>query len=127
MLRGDAGLRAITADAMGWGPAQDASGTSWMTPHLAEALGDQYEAVRFIAARSLRSLPGYSGLSYDFVAPEAERVDVAVRLIQAWRADPRARQRRDPELLVGPEGLPRVEAMRRLFDQRDQRGLFLRE
>lgn len=127
MLRGDAGLRAITADAMGWGPAQDASGTSWMTPHLAEALGDRYEAVRFIAARSLRSLPEHTSLSYDFVAPEAERVDVAVRLIQAWRADPRARQRRDPELLVDPEGLPRVDAMRRLFDQRDRRGLFLRE
>jgi hypothetical protein len=127
MLRGDAGLRAITADAMGWSPAQDASGTSWMTPHLAEALGDRYEAVRFIAARSLRSLPGSSSLSYDFVAPESERVDVAVRLIQAWRADPRARQRRDPELLVDPEGLPRVEVMRRLFDQRDRRGLFLRE
>ena len=98
-----------------------------MTPHLAEALGDRYEAVRFIAARSLRSLPGSSSLSYDFVAPESERVDVAVRLIQAWRADPRARQRRDPELLVDPEGLPRVEVMRRLFDQRDRRGLFLRE
>jgi hypothetical protein len=98
-----------------------------MTPHLAEALGDQYEAVRFIAARSLRSLPGYASLSYDFMAPEAERADIAVRLIQDWRADPRARQRRDPELLVDPEGLPRVGAMRRLFDQRDRRGLFLRE
>lgn len=127
MLRGDAGLRAITADAMGWRPAQEASGTSWMTPHLAEALGDQYEAVRFIAARSLRSLPGYTSLSYDFVAPEAERVDVAVAVIQAWRADARARERRDPELLVDDQGLPRVEAMRRLFDQRDRRGLFLRE
>ncbi len=127
LLRGDAGLRAITAQAMGWGPAQDTSGTSWMTPHLAEALGDPYEAVRFIAARSLRSLPGNPSLSYDFVAPEAARAEVAVRLLQTWRADPRSRQRREPELLVDQEGLPRIDAMRRLFDQRDRRGVFLRE
>lgn len=127
LLRGDAGLRAITAQAMGWSPAQGTSGTSWMTPYLAEALGDPYEAVRFIAARSLRSLPGYATLSYDFVAPEAERTDIAVRLMQAWRAGPRSQQRREPELLVDRDGLPRIDTMRRLFDQRDRRGLFLRE
>ena len=100
ILKGDAGLRALTAQAMGWVPAQEASGTSWMVPHLGEALGDRYDAVRFIAARSLRSLPGYASLENDFVAPEPERVNTAVRVLRTWRASPASRQRREPELLV---------------------------
>ena len=127
ILKGDAGLRALTAQAMGWVPAQEASGTSWMVPHLGEALGDRYDAVRFIAARSLRSVPGYAGLDYDFVAPEQERVEAAVRVLREWRASPAAHLRREPELLVDANGELRVDAMRRLFEQRDRRPLFLRE
>lgn len=127
MLRGDAGLRALTAQSMGWAPAQETSGTSWMVPYLGEALGDRYDAVRFIAARSLRSLPGYADLQYDFVGPERERVDTAVRVLRAWQASAASRHRTEPELLVDADGEMRVEAMRRLFDQRDQRPLFLRE
>ena len=127
ILRGDAGLRALTAQSMGWAPAQETSGTTWMVPHLGEALGDRYDAVRFIAARSLRSLPGFGNLEFDFVAPEEERVNTAVRVLREWRATPASRQRRDPELLVDANGDLRVAAMRRLFDQRDRRPLFLRE
>ena len=127
ILKGDAGLRALAAQSMGWAPAQAASGTSWMVPHLGEALGDRYDAVRFIAARSLRSLPGYSDLGYDFVGPEQERVNTAVRVLREWRASPASRQRREPELLVDAGGGLRVSALRRLFDQRDLRRLFLRE
>ena len=127
MLAGDAGLRALTAWSMGWRPAQEASGTTWMVPHLGEALGDPYDAVRFIAARSLRSLPGYANLDYDFVGPRQARVDAAVRVLREWRASPAARLRREPELLVDPRGELRVDAMRRLFDARDRRPLFLRE
>ena len=127
ILKGDAGLRALAAQSMGWTPAQQASGTSWMVPHLGEALGDRYDAVRFIAARSLRSLPGYSDLAYDFVGPEQDRVNTAVRVLREWRTNPASRQRRDAELLVDAEGALRVDAMRRLFDQRDRRPLFLRE
>ena len=112
---------------MGWAPAQAASGTSWMVPHLGEALGDRYEAVRFIAARSLRSLPGYASLAYDFVAPQQERVNTAVRVLREWRASPASRQRREPALLVDADGALRVDVMRRFFEQRDRRPLFLRE
>ena len=127
MLKGDGGLRALTAQSMGWAPAQAASGTSWMVPYLAEALNDGYDAVRFIAARSLRSLPGYADLEFDFDGPEQARIDVAVRLLQEWQATPTARQRLDPALLVDEDGALRIEAMRRLFDERDRRPLFLRE
>ena len=127
MLTGDAGLRALAAQSMGWAPAQATSGTSWMVPHLGEALGDRVDAVRFIAARSLRTLPGYAGLQFDFAGPEQPRVDTAVRILREWRAGPAARLRRDPELLVDADGALRIDAMRRLFDRRDLRRLFLRE
>ena len=127
MLSGDAGLRALAAQSMGWAPAQAASGTSWMVPHLGEALGDRYDAVRFIAARSLRSLPGYADLGYDFSGPERDRISAAVQVLREWRASPASLQRRDSELLVDADGELRVDAMRRLFDQRDRRPLFLRE
>ena len=66
VLRGNAGLRAIVAWNMGWQPAQETSDTSWMVPHLAELLNDPYDAVRYIAYRSLRSLPQFANFEYDF-------------------------------------------------------------
>ena len=36
VMKGDAGERALAAWNLGWQPAQEASGTSWMVPHLAE-------------------------------------------------------------------------------------------
>ncbi len=127
LLKGDAGQRALTAWNMGWRPAQDVSGTSWMVPHLAELLNDPYDTVRFIAYRSLRSLPGLSDLEYDFAAASQERVDAALEAIQYWRRSGLALQRRDPQLLFDAEGMLRVDVMRRLFDARDTRRLFLRE
>ena len=73
LLRGDAGQRAIAAQAMGWAPAQEASGTDWMAPYLAQLLDDPYDAVRFIAGRSLRTLPGFEAFEYDFVAGPTTR------------------------------------------------------
>ena len=63
-LTGDAGQRAIAAQAMGWKPAQAASGTDWMLPHLAQLLDDPYDAVRFIAGRSLGTLPEFGSFQY---------------------------------------------------------------
>ena len=57
VLRGDAGQRALVAWSMGWKPAQQASGTAWMPPFLAGLMDDPYEAVRFVASRSIRTLP----------------------------------------------------------------------
>ena len=94
LLEGDAGLRAITAQAMGWTPAQAVSGTSWMVPHLGEALGDDYDAVRFIAARALRSIPEAPSLTYDFDGPREVRVAAAISFLRAWRGTPARTARR---------------------------------
>jgi len=127
LLKGDAGQRAITAWSMGWTPAQHTSGTGWMVPFLTELMNDQYDAVRFIAHRSLRSLPGFGDVEYDYAAPARERVGAALRALQRWRASPLARERPESELLFEPDGSLMVDRMKRLFGQRDTRPLFLRE
>ena len=58
-LEGDAGQRVIAAEAIGWPPAQQASGTGWMAPFLAQLLDDPYDAVRFSAGRVVEALPGF--------------------------------------------------------------------
>ena len=60
LLKGDAGQRAIAAQAMGWREAQTASGAAWLAPYLALTQKDQYDAVRLIASRSARTLPPFS-------------------------------------------------------------------
>ena len=67
LLSGNAVERATYAWHYGWKPAQQASQTHWMAPFLAELLNDPYSAVRFIAGRSLESLPGFEKLGYDYV------------------------------------------------------------
>jgi hypothetical protein len=59
LLKGDAGQRAIVAQAMGWTPAQQASGAAWLAPYLALTQKDQYAAVRLIASRSMNTLPPF--------------------------------------------------------------------
>jgi len=59
LLKGDAGQRAIVAQAMGRLAAQQASGSAWLAPYLALTQKDHYDAVRIIAARSLKTLPPF--------------------------------------------------------------------
>jgi hypothetical protein len=127
LLRGDAGQRAIAAQAMAWGPARQASGTDWMAPHLATLLDDPYDAVRFIAARSLRSLPGLGGVPYDFVAPQKERYQSQLRTLATWdRARPRP-ARTDTHLLFNGDGNVNVQGVLRLLKERNTRRVLLRE
>ena len=98
-----------------------------MVPHLSELLNDPYEAVRYIAYRSLRSLPSYAEFDYDYLAQQPERVEKVVPILQAWRASVVASQRQEAELLIDANGNLQTDVMRRLFDLRDNRRLFLRE
>lgn len=121
-LQGDAGLRALVADAMGRASAKDASGSDWMAPYLAQLLTDPYPPVRYIAFRSLRQLPGYSALPFDFVAPRAELEAAQRRALELFRSSAALR----PELLGNAAGLDR-EAFGRLLMQRDDRPMNLKE
>jgi hypothetical protein len=104
-LTGDAGQRAIVAQAMGWKPAQQASGTDWMLPHLAQLLDDPYDAVRFIAGRSLQTLPEFGSFEYDFAAAADRRRDAQRRVMTTFaRVRGRLPRPGDPRLLLTPEG-----------------------
>jgi len=126
LLRGDAGQRAIAAQAMGWAPAQRASGTDWMAPHLASLLDDPYDAVRFIASRSLRTLPGFDALQYDFVAPQKDRYQAQLRTMGTWSRT-RASKRTDAQLLLDAKGDVNVQAVLALLNARNTRRVLLRE
>lgn len=72
LLKGDAGLRALTAWHYGWSEAKQASGEGWQAPILARLLEDPYSAVRYISERSLKTYDGMEALDYDFLAdPES--------------------------------------------------------
>jgi len=100
LLRGDAGQRAIVAQAMGQPDAQQASGAGWLAPYLALMQKDQYDAVRLIATRSLKTLPAF------------RREDL-----------PRGR----PELLIAADGTFDAARVNRLVRARDNTRLLYRE
>ena len=127
LLTGDAGLRAIVSQAMAWRPAQEASGTEWMAPYLAQLLDDPYDAVRFGAVRTLRGLPGFSGVAYDFVAPAASRRAAQLRTMATWDRVRQASHRQDSALLLKPDGSLDIEAVLALLKQRNNRRMLLRE
>jgi len=71
--KGDAGLRALTAWSLGWSDARAVSGTNWMPTILIDLMRDDYDAVRFMAHRSMRKDPRMAEIPYDFVAPIEQR------------------------------------------------------
>jgi hypothetical protein len=127
LLRGDAGQRSIAAQAMGWMPAQQVSGTDWMAPHLATLLDDPYDAVRFIAERSLRTLPGFGAMAYDFVAPQKERYQAQLRTMTVWDRARSKPGRGEAQLLMSSDGSVNVEGVLRLLKDRNNRRVLLRE
>jgi hypothetical protein len=128
LLKGDAGQRAIIAEAMGWPPAQRVSGTNWMPPYLAVLLDDPYDAVRLIAYRSLRSLPAFGNFAFDFVATPNRGAAAPRRALDIWRESHRQQGRRDdPALLFKPDGSFIAETLDRLLSQRNNRPVLWRE
>jgi len=125
-LRGDAGERALTAGSRGWAPAHEASGDNWLAPYLANLLDDPYAAVRYIAHRSLRAVPGYEGFAYDFVAPAALRSEAMARARAAWRGAAEASARRSA-VLLDESGAIDVDCFQRLRRERDDSLVELQE
>lgn len=118
LARGDAAQRALVAWHYGWNPAQTASGVDWMAPHLARQLNDDYPAVRYISARSLRSLPGYKDWAYNYVGSEEMREKAATLALDLWPAPPEKLTGKK-ELLIRGDGKPDIDGYQRLFRQRD--------
>lgn len=130
-VRGDASQRALMAWSFGWQPAREVSGSSWMTPFLVQLLPDPYDAVRYMAHRSLRTMPGYREVGYDFVGPAQERVDAGWRILADWQQHvarlPASERPPGGAVLVEPNGEVQAEILQRLLSERDNRIIELDE
>lgn len=125
-LTGDAGQRALIAAALGRTEAQGTSDLRFAPALLGVLMDDPYDAVRYIAERSLRSLPGLNladveRLQYDFVSRPETRAPVAQR-IAGLRIE---RPQHDPYAAADDA---RIQGLiQRLLPLRDQRPVTLLE
>ena len=121
-LRGDAGQRVLMAWSYGWEDALKTAGNHWQAPYLAQLLEDRYDAVRFIAHRSLRRLPGFQDFEYDFVGPPGHRAAARQRALQVWAGSQKSLNRpfARPVLIDGRGHVLETE-FQRLWKQRDDR------
>lgn len=123
ILSGDAGLRALAASSAGRAETQRASGSQWLQPYLVQLLRDPYYAVRIVARRSLRTLPGAPDLGdYDELHDEARCASTVDALQRAFVPTPSHR----PEILLDERGM-QWDTFRRLLARRDDRPVFLAE
>ncbi|MCC9606714.1 multiheme c-type cytochrome [Blastopirellula sediminis] len=121
IVRGDAGQRALLAWHYSWPAAQEASGTAWMAPFVAQLLDDPYAAVRFVAGETVGQLPGYADFAYDSLANEAALRERAAALLAQWNAAAKPEAIRRQELLINSEGKldeDRIELLHLLRDER---------
>jgi hypothetical protein len=127
-LKGDAGQRALMAWHMGWEPARQASGEKWLAPFLSLLLEDPYSAVRYIAHRSLKRLPGYSDFAFDFTAATSEQARGREQALARWNRTLAGNlDRRGKRILIAPDGTLQQEQVARLRQQRDDRSIDLQE
>ena len=130
-LGGDAGQRALAAWSFGWPAALEASASSddWIAPFLAQLLDDPYDAVRIVAARSLRRQPGFADFPIEANAPPAKQRSAVTRAWRRWR-ERRARAGRpvDPTYLIDPSaGALRARIFPLLRARRNDGRVFLAE
>lgn len=122
LLRGDARQRIIIAWHMGWESAREASGEEWLAPFLAQLLRDPYSAVRFVASRSLRCLPGFGQFPYEYDVSPALRDAAVDRALELWKqhgAD--LPDRAGVSLLLEPQRQVRFDVLEDLLRRRDDR------
>jgi len=128
LLQGDAGQRALIAWSMGWAPAQQASGRAWLYPYLMEGMNDPYAAVRFVAWKSLQTLPGFEGHKFTYTQEPAQVREAVGRAFGEWQGRVRKAGENYPATaLLTPDGYFRQDIYLRLLNARDHRQVFLAE
>ena len=128
LLQGDAGQRAIMAWNLSWNDAIAASGNNWLSPFLIQLLLDPYDAVRFIAYRSLRKQPGFKDFKTDCFTTNAERYEIVKRAGRIWNRVYNASKRTsNNEILFDPKGNLHIDEIKRLLKLRDDRPMMLAE
>lgn len=127
-LQGDAAQRALVAWSMGWKPAQDVADAEWLAPYIGQLLDDPYSAVRYIAYRSLKRLPGFQTFSYDFMGPSPERMLAPKQVRDRWSRRLAGTGRRTGErILIEANGDLQQDQFEHLLRSRDDRSMDLQE
>jgi hypothetical protein len=128
LVKGDAGQRALAAWSMGWAPAQKASGRDWLAPYLIVTLVDPYAAVRFVAEKSLETLPAYADRALPIDQNRVDRKAVSTRWYEEWTERARAKHANYPPFSgLGPDGRFDLSVYEWLLSERDNRFVFLVE
>ena len=126
--KGNAVERALAAWHLGWKPALEASrDTTWIPSILSGLMDDEYAAVRFIAARSLRAQAGFEDVAFDFVADASERARVVGDVRRRWMGRPEAKRTPNVAVLIGDGGGFDDAAIVHLLKQRDRRRVKINE
>ena len=126
-LKGDAGVRALMAWHFAWPPARQAAGTDWTPPYLSILLDDDYDAVRYVARRSLRSFPGFEDLEFDFRGSRDHREETRAGVLARWEQAGRDSGHGRPELLIDDRGRLRKAEVDRMLTQRNVSPIYLIE
>jgi hypothetical protein len=121
LLRGDAGERALAAWTMAWEPALEVSGRDWQGLYVGILAADPYDAVRSIAYRSGKKLPGLANVDYDFLAPPGDLERARSRVVAAWHASRAGGGRKGDAILIDARGEPEMEKLLLLLRERDDR------
>ncbi len=128
LLKGNAARRVIAAWHFGWKPAQEISGADWPAPFVATLLKDSYGVVRFVAARSLRTLPRFQDFEYDFLGAESALKARSLAATQAWRTHRgTGPANRSSRILIDEDGEVMDPVMKLLLGQRDNRSVTIKE
>jgi hypothetical protein len=98
-----------------------------MPPQLAVLLEDPYDAVRYIAQRSLRSLPGFEQWSFDFLASPEERAAARQEVNRLWSQSSPPVPDDSKSVLLDSQGNLEREEQQKLLNLRSNRDVFLRE
>ena len=130
-LAGDAGQRVLVAWHLGWEPAWQAGGKSWIPPVLAQLLDDPYAAVRCVAERSSRKVsPSLVPVGYDYTTAPESRPPVHSAMVELWTKGMATAH----DKVIPAQTLVRVddakamqEGFERFARERDQRPVRLRE
>lgn len=118
-LAGDAGQRALMAWSFGWPEAQKVAGTDWLAPYLAEMLVDPYPAVRIIAERTLRTLPGYESFQHRLDATPDLRQRAKAEALTKWIDSGGAKKQARDAILIQADGTLRTEAFEEVVKRRN--------
>lgn len=128
-IKGDAGVRALAAWHMGWDPARQTAGDDWTEVYLALLLKDPYDAVRFLARRSVRALPGHQDFKFNFLGPREEQESVSSGILAQWEKKQGGTfdQRDRADLLITDQGRFDQSRLEALLKDRDETEIFLLE